>query len=116
MDTDLNIIISAVDEASAAFEDINESLAGVSEAAAGMVDSTQASFDEFMASVSAAAAASGVSENEIMAQMAATSQTAQEVAAEIVAANDEVEASNEITSGSFMPIGVAAGIAFALVE
>ena len=29
METELEIVISAVDEASAAFEDINESLAGV---------------------------------------------------------------------------------------
>jgi hypothetical protein len=115
--SELEIIISAVDEASAAFEEINESLGGVSDAAATMVDSTTASFNEFMASVAAAAAATGTSEDDIMVKMAETGQTAQDVADEIIAANAEIDASNDaLSKGSFMSIGIAAGIAFAAVS
>lgn len=114
--SNLEIVISAVDEASAAFEEINESLTGVADSAVAMVDSTTASFNEFTASIEAAAEAAGVSEIEIMRQMEATGQTAQEVADEIVAANEEVDASNELSKGSFTSVGVAAGIAFYAVE
>jgi hypothetical protein len=116
MDTELQIVISAVDEASAAFEEIEDSLAGVSDAAATMVDATTASFNEFTAAIAQAATDAGVSETEILQQMQATGLGAQEVADEIVAANEEIDASNDLTKGSFMPVGIAAGIAFAAVE
>ena len=132
--SNLEIIISAVDEASAAFEEVNGSMAGMAEAASAasaevdaslegtteaatmMVDSTTASFNAFIAAIDEAATVAGVDELEIMRQMEATGQTAQEVADEIVAANEEVDASNELSKGSFMSIGVAAGIAFYAVE
>jgi hypothetical protein len=133
-ESNLEIVISAVDEASASFDQISESMAAMSEAASEatgeidanfegttqavttMVDSTTASFNEFMASVEAAAEATGLAEDEILIKMEATGQTAQEVADEIVAANEEVDASNELSKGSFTSIGVAAGIAFYAVE
>ena len=81
-----------------------------------MVDATTASFNEFTAAIAQAATDAGVSELEIMQQMEATGQTAAEVSAEIVDANTVIEDSNEVTKGSFMPIGIAAGLAFAAVD
>ena len=113
--TVLEIIISAVNEATAAFEEIDKSLEGVAEAAAVMTDETTASFNAFMESVSAAAAATGLDEDEIMLKMEETGQTAEQVAAEIVTANEEVDASNEVSKGSFTSVGIVAGIAFGAV-
>ena len=114
--SNLEIVVSAVDEASAAFEEINTSLESLAETATATVDATTASFNEFIASIDEAAAVAGVDELEIMRQMEATGQTAQEVAAQIVAANEEVDVSSDTSKGSLTGIGVAAGIAFYAVE
>lgn len=79
---------------------VDEAFATMANSAQGAVDSTQASFDSFMASSAAAAQAVGVSQDEIQAQMVATGQTADEVAAQMQQDNAETESSfSGLTSG-----------------
>src|ERR1700722_18499373 len=99
--SNLEIVISAVDQASAAIEEVNANVESLGTAAATMVDETTASFNEFIASIDEAAAVAGVDQLEIMRQMEATGLTAQQVSEQIVASNEEVDASNELSKGSF---------------
>jgi hypothetical protein len=129
----LEIIISAVDEASATLaevgeaaeamgEDINESLV----ATQGAFDSTQASFDTFIASwneaeeaVAGYANAMEISIDQVMADMEAFGISAQQAADEIVAANTQISESATTTAevtgasaGAYAGLAAVAGIAF----
>lgn len=72
---------------------VDEAFAAMSNQVQATVDSTQSSFDTFMASSAAAAQRVGISQDEIQAQMAATGKTADEVAAQIEADNTAEESS-----------------------
>jgi hypothetical protein len=110
--SNLEIIISAIDEASAAFDEIS------------------ASMDELQANVAETGTAVGLSYDqmtEVLAQDSAeiqqlmidTGVSAQEAAAVVEEANAEIASSSETTAassaGGFAAVGVAAGIAFAAV-
>ena len=144
-ENELEILITAVDEASAAFESVGEAMGEMSAEAQAASSETEAALNEVgltMNSVtgeitdalltqeqSFAAAAALMQENgeEIMQVMMDTGASAQEAASIIEEANaeiassssetaDEVAASSGSSKGSLMAIGVAAGIAFGLVE
>lgn len=139
--SNLEIIISAVDEASAAIEEVNASFSSMSEAAdaattatedalSGATVSTQEFADQFFATWNEAAAAvesyanvTSLSIDQVMADMQEYGISAQQAADEIVAANASISTSAEttaetvnLTKGSFTSIGVVAGIGFAAVS
>jgi hypothetical protein len=138
MDTVLQILISAVDEASETLAGISDSLSAMAEETAEASDAASASFESMATSMetslnevgltmntvtgeiedalltqeqSFALAAQVVEESdqEIIDQMLATGSTAQEAAADITEANAEIDASSEETSTS--SAGAYAGLA-----
>lgn len=138
MESDLEIVISAIDEASASFDEVNTSLGAMSEAAS----AASAEMDDSLESVgltinettgeiqnallsqqqsfALAADMAQQSSDEIIDLMASEGISSQEAAAVIEEANAEIAASSEETStasaGGFAAIGAAAGIAFYAVE
>lgn len=132
--SNLEIVISAIDEASAAFEEVNASLDGLSEAAGAATAEVSASMEgsatvittgtqEIEGSLDAWQAAmfgTGVAAQAMTDEVALSFQqfaAAEEAAAaESDAASEEIAASSELTKGSFTSIGVAAAIAFYAVE
>jgi hypothetical protein len=135
--SNLEILITAVDEASAALEEVNESLSGLSEAATAAGTTTSEAMDSVSES---ATAASGIiqtanqaqaesfalaaeiatqSDQEIIDTMLELGVNAQTAASIVSLSNDEIGESSEaaatLSKGSFMSIGVIAGLAFAAV-
>lgn len=137
----LEIIISAVDDASeqiaavgesmdalasdttAASTQVDGAMTAMTASTSGWVDSTTASFNAYIESVEAAAASTGVSEGQIMADMEQWGIGAQQAADEIVAANTrisvssdgmaaDVGASSESSTGSFAALGAIGVVAF----
>lgn len=137
-ETQLQIIISAVDEASEAIGEVGESMSTLSEAASSAVSAVDAEFAEMQENIAATGTAIGLSYSqmaemleqdnaEIQQTMIDTGATADEAAATIEEANAAIAASGEetaadltassdISKGSFMAVGVAAGLAFTGVE
>ncbi len=133
-DSELQILISAVDEASATLEEVNASLTAMAETA----DEAGTTTSEALDSVSASAtAASGIiqtanqaqadsfalaaeiatqSDQEIIDAMLEFGVNAQTAASIVAGSNEEIAESSAETAtlsrGSFTSIGVAAGIAF----
>jgi hypothetical protein len=135
--SNLEILITAVDEASAAFEEINESMGEMAAAAEAASTNTNESLDSVGATAQAtsgelsaamqaqnesfalAAEIATQSDQEIIDTMLEFGVNAQTAANIVVQSNEEIaESSAEtatLTKGSFMSIGVVAGLAFAAV-
>jgi hypothetical protein len=137
MDVVLQIIISAVDQASEALAGIGEAMSGLTEDATEATTGVSAAFDGMTATVGASTDAQAASfallnevlktdSVEIQQAILATGQTFDQVTAQIAADNAAQEASDEeaaatveTTSGAmrsnFTQLGVVAGIAFTAV-
>jgi hypothetical protein len=135
--SNLEILITAVDEASAALEEVNASLSGLSEAASEAGVTTSEAMDSVSESATAAtgiiqtanqaqaesfalaAEIATQSDQAIIDTMLEFSVNAQTAASIVSLSNEEIGASSEeaatLSKGSFMSIGVVAGLAFAAV-
>jgi hypothetical protein len=139
--SNLEIIISAVDEASAAIQEVNASFESMSEAADAASSATDASLESVgltMSNVTGEIEDSMLSQQQSFDLLAEVMQTdsaeiqqlildegisfqeaaavVEEANAEIAASTDETASAIDLTKGSFTSIGVAAGIAFAAVS
>lgn len=139
--SELEILITAVDEASEAFDEISESMDGMAEAASGAAEETDASLESVgltmnevtgeieealltqQQSFALAAQVVEESDQEIIDVMLELGVTAQEAAATIAEANAEIAASSEesaetvstssaMSKSSFIGLGAIAGLAF----
>jgi hypothetical protein len=138
MESDLEIVISAIDEASASFDEVSESMAQMSEAAEASAAATDDSFESVGLTINEV---TGEIQNAMLSQqqsvdlLAEVMQTDvaeiqeliisegisfQEASAVIEEANAEIAASSEETAttsaGGFAAVGAAAGIAFYAIE
>jgi hypothetical protein len=132
--SELEIIISAVDEASATLAEVGESMDGMASDVSQSVTAMDASLAEFGLQINAttgeieealltqeqsfqlAAAVAQESNQEIIEQMLATGSTAEEAAADIVEANALIGGSSEqaasTSAGAYAGLAAVAGIAF----
>jgi hypothetical protein len=133
--SNLEIVISAIDEASAAFDEVSASLEGMSEVAASTSAETDSSLEAVgltmnqvtgeiedalltqQQSFALAAQVAQESDQEIIDTMLLTGTSAEESASIIEEANAAIGTSSEeaatLSKSSFTTIGVAAGLAFA---
>jgi hypothetical protein len=138
MDSELQILISAVDEASGTIAEVGESVAAMADEVATSTDAASGSFEEFGLQVNAttgeienalltqeqsfALAADMVeqSSDEIIDLMASEGISSQEAAAVIQEANAEIAASSEeastASSGAYAGLAAIAGIAFLAIK
>jgi hypothetical protein len=136
--SNLEILITAVDEASAAFEEVNASLSALAETANEAGAETSAALDSVSESATAssgivqtanqaqadsfalAAEIATQSDQEIIDTMLEFEVNAQTAASIVAASNEEIGASSEeaatLSKSSFMSIGIVAGIAFTAVS
>jgi hypothetical protein len=136
-DSELEIVITAVDEASAALAEVGDSFAELSEAATAASTETNESLDSVATTVSAttgqvsaamqaqqesfalAAEIATQSDQEIIDTMLELGVNAQTAASIVAQSNEEIAESSEeastVSTGSFTAIGVAAGIFFAAI-
>lgn len=130
MDSNLEILISAVDEASGTIAEVGDSVAAMAEEVSSSMDalsiSTQKFADQFFENWNAASAAVEgyantvqISIDQVMADMDAYGISAQQAADEIVAANARISTSattsaeaSEMSAGAFAGLTAVAGIAF----
>ncbi|HEY3742454.1 MAG TPA: hypothetical protein VGL53_21545 [Bryobacteraceae bacterium] len=138
MESELQILISAVDEASETIAEVGESVANMADEVSTSTNAAAESFAEFGLQVNAttgeiedamtstetsmAAAAALAEENgdEIMQVMMDTGVSAQEAAATIAEANAAIEASSDAattsSAGAYAGLAAVAGIAFLAIK
>ena len=131
--SNLEIVISAIDEASAAFDEVSASLEGLSEAAdastaeisASMEGSAtvittgtqeiEGSLDAWQAAMFSTGAAAQAMTDEVALSFQEFTASEEAAAEESAAASEEIATSSALTKGSFTSIGVVAALAFAAV-